>query len=328
MARSDASGLLPFRTALAFGGLAVAVAGCSPTQSALHPAGEDAEALANLFWMMTVGAAVVWLIVMGSAIIAILGRIQVKDERFADRVVLIGGVAFPTVTLALMLLVALSLLPDWSNDDPADLRIGVSAEQFWWRFTHEGPDGPVETANELHLPVGQVAEFAIVSPDVIHSFWIPSLGGKLDAIPGRTNLLRLKPTKPGIYRGVCAEFCGPSHALMAFQVVVHEGDGYAQWLAAEAQPARTAGGEAFIAAGCGACHTVRGVVQAGAAGPDLTHFAARRSFAADTLPITADALERWIIAPEHAKPGAQMPPFPLLPDADLKAIVAFLLELT
>lgn len=328
MARSSASTLLSFRRTLALIGLAFAVAGCSPQQSALHPAGEDAEALARLFWIMTIGAAVVWLIVMGATIVAILGRIQIKDERFADRLVLIGGAAFPTVTLALLLIVGLSLLPDWSNDEPADLRVRVSAEQFWWRFTHEGPDGPLETANELHLPVGQVAEFEIVSPDVIHSFWIPALGGKLDAIPGRTNYLRLRPTKPGIYRGVCAEFCGPSHALMAFQVVVHDADGYAEWLAQEAQPARAGGGAEFIAAGCGACHTVRGVVDAGAAGPDLTHFAARRSFAADTLPITADNLERWIEAPAHAKPGAQMPPFPLLPEADRAAIVAFLLELT
>ena len=120
------------------------------------------------------------------------GSKRPKSEWFADRFVLIGGVAFPSVVLAALLVFGLSLLPSWTEDEPADVRIRVSAEQYWWRIVYERADGSlVETANEVRLPVDATAEFVIDSPDVIHSFWIPSLGGKMDAIPGRTNVLRL-----------------------------------------------------------------------------------------------------------------------------------------
>lgn len=308
--------------------LAMVLAGCNPSQSALHPAGEDAEKLANLFWFMTIGGALVWCVLMGAAIYAVVGRKRPRSERFADRFVFFGGVVFPTVGLAALLVFGLALLPDWAEADEADLRIAVVAEQFWWRLSYETPDGQrVNSANEIHLPVGATAEFALTSTDVIHSFWIPSLGGKMDAIPGRTNALRLTPTKPGTYRGVCAEFCGLSHALMAFPVVVHSAEDYAAWLDSQALPAASANAEAFISAGCGACHVVRGVSEAGAVGPDLTHFASRSSIGAGTLDLTRENLEDWLIAPTHIKPGARMPSFGTLPDADRTAIVDFLLEL-
>jgi cytochrome c oxidase subunit 2 len=149
----------------------------------------------------------------------------------------------------------------------------------------------------------------------------------MDAIPGRTNVLRLTPTKPGVYRGVCAEFCGPSHALMAFPVVVHEPAAYAEWLEAQRLPATAGRAETFIAAGCGACHVVRGVSEAGSVGPDLTHFASRRTIGAGTLPLTEANLADWLVAPSHIKPGVRMPSFATLPDAERAAIVDFLLEL-
>jgi len=270
------------------------------------------------------GAVMVWAIVMGATIWAVLAKKRVRDERFADRFILFGGVAFPTVGLAILLVYGLSLLPDWNASRPADLRVHVRAEQFWWRFGYELPDGSVlETANELHLPNNATAEFVLTSTDVIHSFWIPSLGGKMDAIPGRTNLLRLTPTRAGTYRGVCAEFCGPSHTFMAFPVIVHEAADYEAWLAAEQQPA-TATSEAFLAAGCGACHTVRGVSQAGSVGPDLTHFASRSTIGAATLPNTRDNLLRWITAPTSIKPGVGMPAFGHLLEAERAAIVDYL----
>src|SRR5690606_401785 len=135
----------------------------------------------------------------------------------------------------------------------------------------EQPDGTVvESANELHLPAGATVEFVLDSPDVIHSFWIPALGGKMDAIPGRTNVLRLTPTKPGLYRGVCAEFCGPSHALMAFVVEVHDAAAYRQAIAHEAAAAAVDAAP-FERAGCAGCHTIRGVSERSRVGPDLTH---------------------------------------------------------
>lgn len=328
MARTIAGSCLYGGRALALAAFVVCLGGCSPTQSALHPAGRDAEGLANLFWFMAAGAVVVWCIIMGAAVYAVLGKKRPRSERFADRFVLIGGVAFPTVGLAALLIFGLSLLPDWATTEEPDLRVHVTGEQFWWRMAYELPDGAlVETANELHLPVRSTAEFVLNSTDVIHSFWIPALGGKMDMIPGRTNLWRLTPTETGVYRGACAEFCGTSHALMAFQVVVHEQDDYNAWLEAERRDAVAVGAEPFLAAGCGACHTVRGISEAGAVGPDLTHFASRRSLGADTLPLNEETLHDWLVAPSHIKPGVRMPSFATLPQADRDAIVAFLLEL-
>ena len=309
-------------------GMALSVTACSPIQSALHPAGTDAAELATLFWFMSGAGALIWLVVMGAAIYAVVGRRKPKSEKFADRFILIGGVAFPTVALALLLVFGLSLLPSWGAAEEPDLRVHVRGEQYWWRLSYELPDGTlVETANELHLPVDSAVEFVLTSTDVIHSFWIPALGGKMDAIPGRTNVLRLEPTKPGVYRGACAEFCGPSHALMAFPVTVHEEDAFTAWLAAEQEPASGDGSEAFVAAGCGACHTVRGVAADSSVGPDLTHLMRRTTIAAGTLPNTREHLLAWITSPEHSKPGAKMPPFASLPEADRRAIVDYLVSL-
>ncbi len=313
------------RQAFVVGACAMAAA-CNPTQSALHPAGDEAAGVAGLFWVMTGAGAVIWLIVIGITIYAVLGRRRPKSERFADRFVLVGGVVFPSVVLAALLVFGLSLLPSWSEDETPDIRIHVRAEQFWWRIGYELADGRrIDTANEIHLPLG-TTEFIITSPDVIHSLWIPSLGGKMDAIPGRTNLLRLTATRPGIYRGVCAEFCGSSHALMAFPVVVHEPGDFAAWLETQAVPAFT-DGAAFVRSGCGACHVIRGVSDAGSVGPDLTHFGSRRTIGAGTLPNTPDNLRRWLADAPSVKPGIHMPPFATLGDEELDALVAFLGEL-
>ena len=303
------------------------LAGCDTRQSALHPAGEEAAEVATLFWVMTGAGALIWLIVMGFAVYAVMGRNRPQTERFADRFIIAGGVAFPTIVLALLLVFGLSLLPSWTEDDVPDLRIHVSGEQYFWRIGYERADGTiVETANEVHLPVNATAEFVITSPDVIHSFWIPALGGKMDAIPGRTNVLRLRPTKTGVYRGVCAEFCGPSHALMAFDVEVHEPDAFADWLRQQAEPA-VAVDVAFVRSGCAGCHTVRGISEVSSIGPDLTHFASRRTFAAATLRNTPDSLRRWLTDPKGIKPGAHMPSFAMLPDDEIEALVTFLGEL-
>jgi cytochrome c oxidase subunit 2 len=278
---------------------------------------------------MAIGGALIWSAVMGVAVYAVLGRNKPASERFADRLILGGGVILPTVVLAALLTYGLRLLPAWRTEDAPDLRVAVTGEQFWWRIAYELADGTrVETANELHLPVGRVVEFELAAHDVIHSFWVPPLGGKLDLVPGRRNLLRLTPSETGRFRGVCAEFCGPSHALMAFQVVVHEPEAFDAWLAAEAAPSDSgADASAFRTAGCGACHQVRGLVAEGAVGPDLTHLARRETLAAGTLPMSEAALSAWLTDPAAVKPDARMPAFGHLSQDEHTAILAFLMTL-
>jgi cytochrome c oxidase subunit 2 len=308
-------------------GASLLLAGCTFEQSALHPAGRDAEELSALTWFMFGGAVVVWSIVMGITVYAVLGRKRPRTERFADAFILGGGVAFPTIGLAILLVYGLSLLPNWTSAEAPGLRVHVQSEQYWWRFAYELPDGSlVETANELHLPNNVTAEFVLTSTDVIHSFWIPALGGKMDLIPGRTNLLRLTPTKAGTYRGVCAEFCGPSHTFMAFPVVVHDAASYAAWLEAERTPA-TSGSDLFTASGCDACHTVRGIAETGKVGPDLTHFGSRSTIGAATLPNTRENLLAWLADPQRIKPGVAMPGYASLPETDRAAIADYLMGL-
>jgi cytochrome c oxidase subunit 2 len=171
----------------------------------------------------------------------------------------------------------------------------------------------------------------LASDDVIHAFWIPSLGGKVDMIPGRVTRLKLEPTKTGIYRGACAEYCGMSHALMNFNVVVMERDEFAQWLDEQREAARTPteplavrGQQLFFHNGCPACHAVRGTEATSGVGPDLTHVGSRHTLGAGILNNEPKQFLNWIAHPDDLKPGVKMPAFDMLPDEHLRAIAAYL----
>jgi cytochrome c oxidase subunit 2 len=302
---------------------------CSGQQSALAPAGMEAERVADLFWIMLLGAAAIWILVVGTAVYASRIRPGRHPERAARVLLLGGGVAFPTVALAALLGHGLSLMPELRA--PGDgLKIVVAGEQWWWRVRYQVPGRPepITSANEVRLPLGERVELELTSPDVIHSFWIPSLAGKVDMIPGRITRLVLEPTRTGEFRGVCAEFCGTSHALMAFRVVVMEKPAFADWLARQEADAAAEGsdrgGRLFHQVGCGSCHTIRGTAADGKIGPDLTHLADRRSLAAGILPMTRDALARWIAKTDEVKPGSRMPAFGALPKDDIEAIAGYL----
>lgn len=309
-----------------------ACAGCDGAQSALDPAGRGAEQLASLFWWMAGGAGVIWLLVIGLMIYA--ARVPAGAHPRRTALLIIGGGAiFPTVVLAVLLSYGLALLPELLAPAPeGSLRVAVTGEQWWWRVQYESPSGePVELANEIHLPVGEPVEFHLESADVIHAFWIPALGGKMDMVPGRRTRLTLTPTRTGVYRGACAEFCGASHALMAFDVVVHEKEEFQRWLAAQAAPAASPatpqaarGQELFLAHGCGACHTVRGTPARGALGPDLTHVGGRRTLAAGTLANQPQDFERWLAHTRTVKPDVIMPHFGMLSAEDLRALASYL----
>jgi cytochrome c oxidase subunit II len=310
----------------------VGLAGCDGPQSALVTAGEDAEAIARLFTVMAFGAAIVWAAVVGIAVYAIRRKREVHGQREVNFLILGGGVALPTVVLGALLAYGLPVLPAVLTPAPDDsLRIHVTGKQWWWRVQYMTAAGPVETANELRLPVGQRVELQLSSRDVIHSFWVPSIAGKMDMIPGRVTRLALEPTRTGVFRGACAEYCGASHALMAFLVIVTEPGEFDAWLAAQGRPAQaaqdplTARGEAaFIANGCTACHTIRGAAAAGPIGPDLTHVGSRLRLGAGTLPNEPDAFVRWIGQTDQIKPGVHMPAFRALAQDDLSALAAYL----
>lgn len=311
--------------------VALLLAGCDGPQSALDPAGGEARRVAGLFYVMVTGAAVLWAAVIGLAVYAAVIRPQPHPERYANRLILWGGAVGPTLILAALLTYGLGLMPSLRAPG-GDLRIAVTGEQYWWRIAYRvpGEETVVMSANELRLPAGARAELTLDSTDVIHSLWIPALAGKMDLIPGRTTRLALEPERPGVYRGVCAEFCGPSHTLMAFSVVVMEPEGFTAWLRREAGPAAAdtgadaAGRELFLAHGCGACHTVRGTEAAGTVGPDLTHLGGRRSIAAGILENTQANRGRFIVDPAGVKPGVEMPGFGMLPAAEVAAIAEWL----
>jgi cytochrome c oxidase subunit 2 len=315
------------------GASAILLAGCAGPQSTLDPAGHGAEQIAGLFWWMTGGAVVVWVAVVGLAVYAIRVRRSARQARQATLLIIGGGVIVPTVVLAVLLLFGLAMLPKLVARAPeGSLRIAVTGEQWWWRVRYPLANGEeVVLANEIRLPVGEPVELLLDSADVIHSFWVPPLGGKMDMIPGRQTRLTLNPTRTGTFRGVCAEFCGTAHALMAFDVVVMEKAEFARWLEQQRQPAAepaqemiAQGREFFFSNGCSACHSIRGTAADGVVGPDLTHVGSRLSVGAGILPNEPETLRRWIARTDKVKPGVHMPHFGMLPPEELSALAAYL----
>jgi cytochrome c oxidase subunit 2 len=210
------------------------------------------------------------------------------------------------------------------------LRVDVAGRQWWWEFRY--PELGIVTANEVHVPVGQTVAFHLHGPDVIHSFWVPQLGGKRDVVPGRVNRLVLIPQAPGEYLGQCAEYCGTSHANMRFRVVVHAAEDWARWVRAQqappaepAEPLAQRGKELFTQQACVGCHAVRGL-SGGTLGPDLTHVGSRKTLAAGLVPLTRENLARWIEQPGAVKPGALMPDLGLRGEQS-QALAAYLLSL-
>jgi cytochrome c oxidase subunit 2 len=207
------------------------------------------------------------------------------------------------------------------------LTVRVTGHRWWWGVRYEGarPSDTFTTANELHIPVGAPVRVLVESGDVIHSFWVPQLGGKLDAVPGLVNETWLQADQAGVYRGQCGEYCGAQHAHMAFDVVADAPSAYAAWRLHQLEPAgvvQDAGQHVFMTH-CAACHAVRGTAAGGIFGPDLSHLAARHDLAAGALLNTAADLKRWLEDPQAVKPDAQMPK-PQLDSAELAAVAGYL----
>jgi cytochrome c oxidase subunit 2 len=205
----------------------------------------------------------------------------------------------------------------------------VRAWQWWWEFRY--PQLGLVTANELHVPAGRAVALRLEGPDVIHSFWVPQLGGKRDVVPGRVNQITFVPETPGEYLGQCAEFCGASHANMRMRVIVLAPDAFERWVAGQQAPAVEPSGPAaegkaiYARSACAGCHTIRGV-SAGVIAPDLTHFGSRSTLAAGLFPNTPEHVAAWLLNPPALKPGAKMPALGLTP-ADARAVAAYLVSL-
>jgi cytochrome c oxidase subunit 2 len=206
----------------------------SLSSSALNPAGSPADGIALLFWWMTAGGIVIWIGILALAFYVVRAAPNDARERQAKRLIL-AGAAIPAVVLAALLAYGLMLLPQALQPaSSGTLRVWVHGEQWWWRIRYQPPDAPgFLLANEIRLPVGRPVEFLLESDNVIHSFWVPSLGGKMDLIPGRTNRLLLRPTRTGTFAGMCAEFCGRAHATMRLTVIVVPQDEFDRWVLAQ-----------------------------------------------------------------------------------------------
>nr|WP_315398524.1 c-type cytochrome [uncultured Duganella sp.] len=321
-------------------------------QSALHPAGPDAAVIAQLTWVLFIGGTLLFVGVM-----VLCGLSLRRGRPVRPMVWIVGG----GVLLPLVLLSALLVFGTWRSaqlSQPTSqhaIKISVVARMWWWEVRYTDPAGGADIvlANEIRLPAGQPVYLGLSSADVIHSFWVPALAGKVDMVPGRVHGMTLRADRPGIYRAQCAEYCGEQHARMALHVVAQSPAQFASWLAAQARPAGIIpqGGEiergrrAFEEQRCAACHTVRagtsispgtgistsaggGALAATAGlGPDLTHVGSRLYIGAGTLRNGQGALAAWIADPHVAKPGVRMPASADMDGATLRALAAYLEQL-
>jgi cytochrome c oxidase subunit 2 len=301
-------------------GAMLAGCGVGNDQSTLDPASSPSHRIAQLWWLMFIGAAVIFALVVMLMLTAIVRRRGRPDDApsrtpASSALVVTGGVILPAIVLVALFALAVRAMPSTAAGRPADARLTVQVVGRQWFWEIHYPAQHVTTANELHIPVGRPVAVEVATADVIHSFWVPELNRKIDMIPGQRNTITLEADRPGVYAGQCAEFCGLQHAQMAFLVIADPPARFAQWLQAQARPAAApatasaARGRAiFETTTCGACHTIAGTSAAGVVGPDLTHVASRSLLAAGAILNTPQQLAAWVRNPQHVKPGAKMPP--------------------
>jgi cytochrome c oxidase subunit 2 len=315
------------------------LAACSGPQSAMDAHGASAIHLKQLIIWIVAVCSLVWTLVMVMLIWALLrkrGAPRPQDPARERRMMktVIGATIATVIIIAGFTLASFMTTRAIGNGD-ADLTVAVRGQQWWWELNYLDPDPSrsFKSANEIHIPVGRNVRLQLDSADVIHSFWVPSLAGKLDLIPGRKNELTIRAERAGIYRGQCAEFCGVQHTHMSVSVIAQEPAEFDAWMEAQRRPA-AAGADAEVAAGravflakpCAACHTIRGTGASGTTGPDLTHLADRQTIAAGAFDTTRGALAAWIADPQTLKPGNNMPMVPMTSD-ELRQVSAYMMSL-
>jgi cytochrome c oxidase subunit 2 len=313
---------------------AVSAAPAQPL-SYLRAAGARAALTLPLTWgLLAISIAVV--VVVAVLLLVALTRRRTADTVAADAAWWVyAGVGLSSFVLTVALVWTVRVLASVNGPpSPAAFTIEVTAQQWWWkaRYLDGDPSRVLTTANEIHIPVGQPVRVELLGADVIHSFWVPALAGKTDAIPGQRNVTWIEADQAGRYRGQCTEYCGAQHAHMGFEVVAESPEDFARWrelqLAAASDPSSDAlaRGRHEFEYRCGACHTVRGTAAGGTTGPDLTHVMSRRTIAAGTLPNSPATLAAWIANPQSQKPGTRMPNLQLSGE-EIGAIDAWLVTL-
>jgi cytochrome c oxidase subunit 2 len=304
------------------------------SSSALAPAGPQAARLADVYWGFFAICAVVYVAMMTLLVFALRRRERLPfDERGRLRWVARGGAISVAVLLALLAVSVRAghgLNPRIGAQDVLTVR--VVARQWWWEFQYPGdaPDQLVTTANEMHIPAGRPILLELSSRDVIHSFWVPTLHGKRDLIPGHDSTTYIEANEAGVFRGQCAEFCGVQHAKMGFLVVAQSPADFQSWLEAQRRPANPPdtpaairGQALFVHGPCAMCHAIGGTTAAATMGPDLTHIHSRTTLGAGSVPNARQHLTAWITDSQNVKPGNHMPPLPMR-EQDLDDLVAYL----
>ncbi len=291
----------------------------------LQPEGPNARTIDNLINPVFVVAAVIFVAVEAMAVIFVI-RYRYR-ERSEDPVQIhgstrleVGWTLIPALILLAVAIPTIATIFKLARKPANALNVTVTAYQWWWQYDY--PELGVRTINELHMPRGRPVELTLVAADVIHSFWIPKLGGKTDVVPGRDNRMHLIAEEPGEYLGQCAEFCGDSHANMRAKAIAMMPQDFDAWVAGQRAAAVTAtagtpaeeGLTVFNQRGCGSCHTVAGL-STGTIGPNLTHFATRTTFAGSMFDNNDANLRRWLSDPLGVKPGNKM----LIPGGRLSA---------
>jgi cytochrome c oxidase subunit 2 len=307
------------------------LSGCAPETSVLDPHGPAAARIADLWWLLFGLASVIFAGVMALLLLALFRRRGAGEQApipaTSRRFIIGGGIALPITVVAIVFGLTLWTLNALAM--PATtLTVRVTAWQWWWDIHY--PEQQFYTANEIHIPVGQPVRIELASGDVVHNFWIPELQGKFDLIPGRTSSVWIQADQPGVYQGICAEYCGEQHAKMHFVVVAEPPDQFAAWLERQRQPAAAPadplllrGQQLFLGSACVYCHAIGGTNANSRFGPDLTHLTSRLTLAAGTLENNRGNLAGWILNPQTIKPGNKMPPV-VLESEDLQALLAYL----
>ncbi|MFO7654198.1 MAG: cytochrome c oxidase subunit II [Candidatus Krumholzibacteriia bacterium] len=294
---------LPYSAALLLGGCAA-----ERPQSILDPAGPIAEHITGLWWEMFAVYGAVFLVTLLLVVLALAAR---KRERtvLGTRFVFIAGIVVPTVILVFMLYRELDVHRSITRHTH-DFHVQVIGHGWWFEVRY--PDHGLVDANEIHVPAGTTVLFELSAESMLHSFWVPRLGGKRDQLPDHPGELRLDVTRAGVYHGVCTEYCAGQHARMGFRLVAHEPDEFDIWLARRSaappepdDPWLQRGRDVFQGGGCASCHAIRGISEADT-GPDLTHVGSRRTLGAGSLENSRGVLAGWIADPQSLKPRVRM----------------------